>query len=363
MVTIRDIAREAGVSDATVSLSLSGHPRISDKTRAKVLKVAARLKYSPNISARTLRTGGIQAIGFLVNDITNPFYASMIQQAERVANEHGYQLIIAESQWDEQKETKAIETLISSRVRGLMVILTEQTPRSVKLLEQTSIPVIAVDTCPPNYKGSFIGNDLVATGRLAAQHLLEVGCQHPVFLTASSTMQGFSAFVDLEKGFMEILNARSKKPAKPPVVSAGLTIEEGAAAFSQIWKAHPKADGLLCVNDLCALGVMRMADSNGIQIGKDLKVMGIDNLEVSALPRISLTSINQPRDQIAQTAAMLLIDHLERQVPLDTRQALLPELIVRQSTRPESAPLAAGSPVTKKFKSPPRPMTSSTQHP
>lgn len=357
MVTIRDIAREAGVSDATVSLSFSGHPRISGKTREKVKKVAARLKYSPNISARVLRNGGSQAIGFLVNDISNAFYASMIQRAESVANEHGYQLIIAESQWNARKETKAIETLISSRVRGLMVILTEQDPRSVELLEQASIPVIAVDTRPPGYKGSFIGNDLVATGRLAARHLLEVGCQYPVFLTALPSMKGFSAFVDLEKGFLEILKARSRNPAKPPVVPAGLTIEEGAAAFSKVRKDHPEADGLLCVNDLCALGAMRTADSMGIQIGKDLKVMGIDNLAVSALPRISLTSISQPYDRIAQTAAMLIIDHLERQVPLDARLALLPELIVRQSTRP------AGTPIAKNLKPSPLLFSTSTKHP
>jgi LacI family transcriptional regulator len=342
-VTIKDIAREAGVSDATVSLSFSGHPRISDKTREKVLKVASRLKYSPNLPARILRSGGIRAIGFLVNDITNPFYASMIQQAESVANEQGYQLIIAESQWNPSKEVKAIETLISTRVKGLLVILTEQTPQSVQLLAQTSIPVIAVDTRPPSFKGSFIGNDLIATGRIAAQHLLEVGCQHPIFLTALPPMQGFSAFVDLQKGFVQALKNHSMEFADPPVIPAGLTIEEGASAFSRIWRAHPQTDGLLCANDLCALGVIMMADREGIRIGKDLRVMGIDNLEVSALPRISLTSIRQPYDQIAQTSTRMLIEHIERQAPLKKCRALLPELIVRQSTQPDQKTRVAGA--------------------
>jgi len=342
-VTIKGIAREAGVSDATVSLSLSGHPRISNKTREKVLEVASRMKYSPNLSARILRSGGIRAIGLLVNDITNPFYASMIQRAERVANDHGYQLIIAESQWNPKKEIQAIETLISFRVKGLLVILTEQSPESMELLAQTSIPVIAMDTRPPSFKGCFIGNDLTATGRIAAEHLLEVGCRHPVFLTAAPPMQGFSAFVDLQKGFMQALKKHSLEFATPPVVPAGLTIEQGAAAFAKILKYHPKADGLLCANDLCALGVIMMADREGIRVGTELRVMGIDNLEVSALPRISLTSIRQPYDRIAQTSTTMMIEHIERQAPLKKHRALLPELIVRQSTRPDRKAKVTGA--------------------
>lgn len=329
--TIKDIAREAGVSDATVSLSFSGNPRISEKTRAKVLRIASRLKYSPNLQARALRSGGMKAIGFLVNDLANPFYAAMIQRAESVADEHGYQLIVAESQWNPQKEIKVIETLISSRVKGLLVILTEQTPRSLQLLEQSGLPVVAVDTRPPGYKGSFVGNNLLATGSMAAEHLLEAGCKHPLLLNAGDQLKNFSAFVELKKGFLKTLKSHSVEHS---VVSAGLTIEHGALAFSQIRKQYPRTDGVLCANDLCAFGVMMMADKEGISIGKDLRIMGIDDLSFSALPRISLTSICQPRDQIARTATSLLIDHIENQTSLNKRLSLVPELIVRRSTNP-----------------------------
>lgn len=333
--TIKDIAREAGVSDATVSLSFSGHPRISEKTRTKVLKVAARLKYSPNLPARALRSGGINAIGFVVNDITNPFYAAMIQHAEGVANERGFQLIVAESQWNPQKEIKAIETMISSRIKGLLVILTEQTTRSLELLKQSGLPMVAVDTHPPTFKGSFVGNDLHASGFMAATHLLEAGCKHPLLLTAGQPLEDFSAFVALKKGFLKGLKSHSIEYGKPPVITAGLTIAQGALAFSRIRTQFPKTDGILCANDLCAFGVMKMADEEGIIIGEDLRLMGIDDLDLSAFPRISLTSIRQPYDQIAQMATTLLTDHIKNQTRLSKRLSLPPKLIIRRSTNPD----------------------------
>jgi len=336
-VTIRDIAREVGVSDATVSLSLSEHPRISKKTREKVRKVADRLNYFPNLPARILRNGGSQTIGFLVSDISNPLYASMIQQVEKVANEAGYQVIIAESQWNSARELKVIESLVSSRVKGLMVILTEQTSESVELLERSGLPVIAVDTRPNSFKGAFVGNDLVAAGRMAVEHLFEVGCRHPLLLTASLQMHNFSAFVNLKKGFQLGLKKMGYEYGRPPIIPAGLTIQEGASAFGKALEEYPKTDGILCANDLCAFGAMMKAEQLGINIGGDLRVIGIDNLEFSSLPRISLTSICQPYDQIALTSTHLLIDHIENKVPLNTQQALTPELIVRESTLPSGA--------------------------
>lgn len=331
--TIKDVARRAGVSDATVSLVFSGHPRISEKTRQKVLAVARKMRYTPNLAARSLRQGGLKSIGFLVNDITDPFYALMIQSAETVAATRGYQLIFADSQWNPSKEIRAVENLIASRVKGMLLCLTEQTGQSLQFLTQAGLTLVAVDTCPPSFTGCLIGNDLVQTGRLAAEHLLARGCRNPVFVTAEEPMRQFSGYMAIQKGFRQVLRKRfGPEPASKHVVEGGRTINAGHAAFRRIRAMKPAVDGVLGANDLCALGVMRAADEAGVAVGRELAVMGIDDLEFSGLPRISLTSIRLPHADVAHLAATVLIDRLEKGTPLPARHLFPPRLMARKST-------------------------------
>ena len=332
-ITIKDIARRAGVSHATVSLVLSQDPRITAATRAKVWRAARRLNYVPNLAARNLRRGESRLLGFVVNDIANPFYGLMVQSAEAAALERGYQLLLADSQWDAAREVAAVEKLVSLQTRGVLLCGTEQTDRSLALLNRVRLPVIVVDTCPASYQGAFVGNDVVAAGRVAAAHLLEIGCRRPVFLTAARSLQGFSGFVQLRRGFIETLRQRRVPRLRQAVVAGGLTVEDGRAAFHRLRAVESTVDGVFCANDLCALGVLAAADEAGLKVGRDLAVMGIDDLPISCVPRISLTSIRQPSAQIARTAMQVLIDSLERGQPPRLRQTFLPELVVRQSTR------------------------------
>ncbi len=331
-VTIKDLAKAAGVSDATVSLALSGHPRISEKTRERIRQVAEELHYFPNLSARSLRNGPGQTIGFLVSDLGNPLYVSMVQQVEEMAAKRGYQVVIAESQWDAARELKAIESLVSQRVKGVLVILTEQTQESLRLLEHSRLPVVAVDTAPAAFKGAFIGNDLVAAGEMAVAHLVESGCRYPVLLGPQEAMSRFSAFAALQQGFLKGLKKHRLASSPPPVIAAGLTIREGMTGMDAALRLFPEVDGLLCANDLCAFGAITAAEQAGKEIGSQLRIMGIDDLEFSSLPRISLTSLSQPYDRIAETSTQLLLDHIEKKMPLLQRMIYPPELKVRATT-------------------------------
>ena len=331
--TIRDIARMARVSTATVSLVFSGNARISARTRAKVQRVARRMRYVPNIGARNLRRGASNLIGFIVNDITDPFYGIMVQVAEAAAMERGYQLIIADNQWNPEREIAAIEKIVSLRARGLLLCSTERTDLPMKLLTDAGLPVVLLDTCPPGYKGCFIGNDVMAAGRLAATHLLEAGCRNPVFLTANQPLLSFSGFMAMREGFLRVLRKRRLGQLARRVVRAGLTIDEGRDAFHRVRASAPDVDGVFCANDLCALGVMAAADEAGLRVGRDLAVMGIDDLAIARLPRIGLTSLRQPHEQIARTAAHVLIESFEQGRYPGIRQLFQPELVIRQSSR------------------------------
>jgi LacI family transcriptional regulator len=331
--TIRDIAREAGVSDTAVSLSFQQNSRVSAATRERVLAIARRLNYFPNRSARNLRYGDSRTIGFVVIDITNPFYSRMIRSAERIAHGLGYEILFAESHWDPQKEIRILSNMIENRVAGLLMCFCENTAESLGLIQQSRLPLIAVDTCPPHYKGAYVANALASAGRMAGEHLLKSGCRRPVFFNASIAMRGFSSFQLLLKGFRQGLRTKGMGLPDAAIINAEWTVEGGGAGFAQLLSQKQPFDGIFCVNDLCALGVMDAAERSGYRVGKDFALMGIDNLEIGSISRISLTSIDQPYDRIIELATRSMIGSIENSQPCTIRKRLKPTLIVRESTR------------------------------
>jgi LacI family transcriptional regulator len=332
-VTIRDIARAAGVSDTTVSLAFQPTSRISEETRERILALGRKLHYVPNLSAQTLRVGKTNAIGFLVNDITNPYYAFMVRSAELIAQRRGYQVVFADSHWDGTREVQAVESMIRARVQGVLVCSCEKTQQGFELLSQYALPSVVIDTAPDDYQGALVGNNLVAAGRLAAEHLVEVGCRQVAFLTADRPMSGFSGLQAIKKGFLEALGNLGFDTERSPVVHGGFTIDQGKYGFELLLKSAPQVDGVFCVNDLSAIGVIEGADAKGIRVGQDLAVIGIDDLAISATPRISLTSIRQPYQRIVELAVNALLDRIESSDAAEIRMWLDPEIIVRNSTR------------------------------
>lgn len=332
-VTIRDLAQAVGVSETTVSLAFQDGSRITAATRDRVIAMARKMGYVPNLAARALRLGTPKSIGFLVNDITNPFYAFLLRSADVIARQRGYQVIVSDSHWDPKRETQALENMIASRVRGILACLNERSPQSLERLAQGAAPSILVDTVPEGYRGGFVANDLVAAGRLAVEHLLEARCRRLAVLTADPPMTSFSAFAQLRQGFLAAAEQYGMDPARVPVIPAGLTIDGGKLGFQRLLKTASDCDGVLCVNDLCAIGAMEAADAQGIRVGADVAIMGVDDIDVSSTARISLTTIRQPYHRIIELAANALIDAIESSQRPDVTVRLTPELIVRSSTR------------------------------
>ena len=330
--TIRDIARQARVSETTVSLSFREESRISPPTRKRILALARRLKYAPNRQARLLRLGQNKLLGILVNDITNPFYALMVQQAQRLAEAHGYEMLIADSQWQAERETAQIEIMLQSRVAGVLACFCEKTQASRTLLKRFSMPFVALDTCPPGHSGPVVINDLAGAARLAAAHLSEVGCRRPVFFTAQEGMAAFSAFRILRQEFMRAARARGLTFSAKRVLQAGLTVQAGQDAFALMSGTIPDADGIFCANSLCALGVLDAADRAGVRVGRELKLIGVDDLDFCRLGRISLTTIRQPYEKLVERALPELLSAMKDRRRPAARISLQPELIVRHST-------------------------------
>lgn len=334
-VTIKDIAHKAGVSDTAVSLAFKESSRISVKTRKKILAIARKLNYVPNLPARNLRQGKTKTIGFIVNDIINPFYALMLSKAEAAALKRGFQLIFAVSGWESSKELSAIDNMFQARVEGILICFCGTMTKTITVLQRSSIPSIAVDTYPDMYKGPFVANDLVQAGYIAAKHLTEAGCRHIAFLTGGHIMESFSGCIQMQKGLTRWLKKCGIRFDKKNTVDAGLSVDGGKKGLYRLLQEMPEVDGIFCVNDLCAMGAIDAAEGKGRRIGKDLAVIGIDNLEVSALSRLSLTSIRLPYEGIAELATETLINSIENNRKPEISRFFEPELIIRESANLE----------------------------
>lgn len=333
--TIKDVARLAGVSDTTVSLAFQADSRISEKTRARVLSAASELSYTPNLAAKNLRNGSSLTIGFVVNDITNPFYLQMLRKAEDIALQHGYSVIFAGSNWSAAKERYLFEQMIQMRVCGVVLCLCEKSSDGIEVLDRFRMPYIAVDSFPDWFTGSYVANDFRMAGELAAKHLLEQGCLHPAYFTADSAMNNLSAFVEMQKSFIAYFNRKSIKMTQDDVIEAGLCIQAGRDAFDRIAAQGKRYDGIFCANDLCAMGVLEATEKHGIIPGKEIAVIGIDDIEVSGFSRISLTTIRQPYDQLAEIAMEELVKAIKDKSLPEIKRKLPAELIVRNSAKLE----------------------------
>ena len=332
--TIKDVALQAGVTDTTVSLAFQEGSRISARTRKHVLAVAQELGYVPNALARQLRRGHsrIPTLGLLVNDIANPFYGLIVRAAEQAALPHHYHVAVSDSQWEPEREVAAIRGMIEARVDGVLACFSERTEESRALLERFSVPYLAMDTCPASFSGAYVINDMAAAGRVAAEHLLEAGYRQPVFFTAEPEKAHFSAFQAMLEGFRRAIQASGLSLDDFHVRMAGQTIACGIAAFDALAVGGADCDAVVCINSLCALGVLEAADRSGVAIGRELGVLGVDDLDICALARIGLSTIRQPYAQLAAKAATELIQHIQTGGMLSTRLALAPELVIRQST-------------------------------
>jgi len=329
--TIKDIAEAAGVSDTAVSLAFQEKSRIGKKTREKVLRIATQLGYIPNTAAQKLRNGKTKIIAFIINDITNPFYSLMAKEAESIIEGSGYEMFSADSNWDPGREEQIIKKMIQMRVEGVIFCLSEKSIKGIDLLNKYSIPSISVDSYSEAYKGSYVANNFEECGKIVSQHLLDIGCRNPGIVGADKTMSEFSAFKRIFNAFENNFKDNNVKIKAQNKINAGLKIADGREAFEQALKNGFDADGIICANDLCAMGVMEAAAKRGMQIGKDLAVVGIDNLEVSEFSKISLTSVKQPYKEIAQKAATALFDLINNEGS-KIQFELNPELIIRKST-------------------------------
>jgi len=337
MTTLKQVADRAGVSSATVSKVLSNTPYVSADTRARVLKAVEELGYVPNLAARALARGRTYNIGVIfpliyTSIFTDPQTLSILEGVETVINERGYNILITTPKMPVQQSDQYRRLVQSRYCDGL--ILLENLPDELmsSFVASHNYPFVAIGYQSLEDKSNTIRIDDYHGAYQAAKHLADLGHRN-IGIIAVGPVSMFSISERL-RGYRDALASAGIDFDRLPVACGSFSIESGAQALRQLLKADPRPTAVLCVTDLMSLGAINAAKSAGLNVPRDLSIVGFDDIPLAIHIDPPLTTVRQPSRQLGETAANLLLDILEKKQTTFDPVVLPTQLILRGSTAP-----------------------------
>ena len=353
-VTIKDVAQLSGVSAATVTRALQGHPRVLPETRARVEDAATRLGYRPDHAARSLVTGISRTIGLLVPTIRDPYWAEVAAGIEPRAAEDGFAVLIASGYGDPVRAEQTLEVLLGNRVDGI-IVTTSAGVAEPRLAQAMGLPTVVVGLDPPvgtlelegarsaalatlleagqrhrqGARLSHVGFDDVNAGEMAARHLIELGHRRIAFFSGPPTLATILRIGGVRAALEDagvLLTA---------VFDGGDTFEEGCAAGVRLLRRGRDFTAIIAFNDLLAAGLVRAARIVGVGVPRELSVVGFDDLALAGLLEPAMTTVRAPKYEMGARAAQLLFEHMASQPEMHW-ELLRGRLVVRDSTAPPS---------------------------
>lgn len=328
-VTLQDVADAAGVSIATASRALTGKNRVSKETAAHVGRVAARLGYRPNAFGRALREGASRTVGVVVPVVGNPFYGRIVHELETELAEHGYDLVIADSHGDVDRERARLRMLADRRVAAIIIVPADAVDSADALAEaETIAPVVQLDRRVLDHSGDFVGVDNDRGIAMLLEHVKAEGARR-VVLVASNAVT--SAGRERRRAF-ERETEHLGLEADEPILDE-FTFEFGQAAADELMKRGPLPDAVVCGDDLIATGLMTALKHAGHRIPADVLVTGFDGTLLADICDPPLTTIEQPFAELARETVAALVRRTEDRTSSAILRRVEPALRIAGSTR------------------------------
>ena len=325
-VTMEDVAREAGVSRALVSLVMRDSPKVSEKRRARVLAAAKRLGYRPNAMARGLASRRTRTIGVLLNDLRNPFFAEMMDGIASAADELDYRLLIGTGRRKADGERRAVDSFFEHRADGLLLV-SPRLPLAEVLAIGRSTPTVAVGRPLRDAHVDSVTNDDLAGARLAIRHLTELGHRRIAHIDGG---RGAGAAAR-RRGYVREME---RLGLEPHVVPGEFTDAAGVRAAERLLDGDALPTAVFAANDLVAAGALDRFEDSGLRVPGDISIVGYDNTFLAALHHMSLTTIDQPRPEIGRLALMTLVERINGVRSDAVHHRVEPSLVVRGTTGP-----------------------------
>ncbi|ASP48856.1 LacI family DNA-binding transcriptional regulator [Cognaticolwellia beringensis] len=334
MSTIKDVARIAGVSIATVSRVVNNGPKVGSKTREKVSLVMKELGYTPNANARALVTQKSTTIGVVVPELTDPFFASLASGVDKIARVNNMQLLLSTAQQSAESERAAINLLIERRCQAI-VLHSKKLPDAELIALCEKMPgLILIDRLIENIKDKCVWLDNEEGGKIAARHLMslghkEVACISSKYQIEDPTLRlkGFSQ--EYRRAGIEI-NAEHIEYGEP-------NQQGGEVATQRLLASGHKFSAIFVYNDAMAIGAISTLEDNGYKVPQAVSVIGFDDVLISRYSRPKLTTLHYPVEEMAQQAALLSLNKpIEHEKLNNGGYKYIPHIVKRESTSEKS---------------------------
>jgi LacI family transcriptional regulator len=328
-VTIKDVARHCGVSIAAASRALNNRGEVSEETRQMVLTGAAELGYVPNPLARGLVMGRLKTIGVIVSDNASPVYASILRAIEETANREGYGVLLSNSAESQDKALYALDTLLTSRVAGVLLVPTQTDQRDLELLERWDTPFVLLLRHFADVRTDYVVTDNHRGSYLATRHLLELGHRRIAHIGGPDRL---STAEERFAGYRQALSEHGLAVEPELVARVPYSIEAGATAAQVLLEAESRPTAVVAATDRQAVGVMKAAQLQGVDVPRDLALVGGDDIELAEFLSVPLTTFRQRAYEIGALGVDALLWRLRNPDEEELRQIVLqPDLVVRRS--------------------------------
>jgi LacI family transcriptional regulator len=329
-MNLEEVAKKANVSTATVSRVLNNAVAVKSSTRTRVMQAIEELKYHPNLHARNLAGGKSRTLGIIVSNMENPFFFDIIKAAESDAHARGYEIVVANTDYQREQLVKSIRLMLARRVAGLALIVSEMDPGLVTELTESKNPIVFYDAYTSERGIWNIRIDYGQGIERVIDHLYRVGHNRMAFVSHHSNLGPLGV---REETFRNTVSRLS-----PPVQWTSVTtvdgLDGGRAAAREVLQSGFNPTAIICANDFMAVGVLRELREQGLRVPEDVSVTGYDDIKLSEYSCPSLTTVHIPRERIGHLVFNALVPDSTDPAPEAQDIVIETHLVIRDSTGP-----------------------------
>ena len=330
-VTIKDVAKAAGVSYSTVSRALTGSPEISEETRSRILQICKEMNYTVNTVARSMVKKSTKLLGLIIPSVNNPFMSELAYHIDRQARARGYNIILCNSSRDPEQERELFELMIGRQVDGILL-----SPAGMESYEKlytylSRIPTVFIGENLREMPESYVSVDNFRGAQMGVEYLYKLGHREILYF---GRRRGSTTHQLRAEGYAAACEHYGLTPHYCNNSFSSSSIKYGYQLAKQLFSQELRYTAIFAATDTNALGIMQAAEEVNIRIPGDLSLLGFDNIRDASLPRIGLSTIEQPKKMLASVAVETLLDKIQNDRDGYSHRILSPALVERSSCAP-----------------------------
>ena len=333
-VTIKDVAKAAGVSYSTVSRALTGSPEISEETRERILQLCREMNYTTNTVARSMVMKSTKLLGLILTSVNNPFMSELAYHIDRQVRARGYNIILCNSSRDPEQERELFELMMGRQVDGILIFPSGMESYTKLGPYLSRVPTVFIGENLREAPESYVSVDNYRGAQMGVEYLYNLGHRDILYFgrRRASTTHQLRA-----EGYSDACRRLGLTPQFCNNTFSSSSIKYGYQLAKQLFSQKRSYSAIFAATDTNALGILQAAEEIGLRIPEDLSLLGFDNIRDSGLPRIKLSTIEQPKKMLASVAVDTLIDKIQNELTGYSHRILSPTLIERASCAPPKA--------------------------